>query len=161
MLALNKKSSSTKQAVINQAMASISEEGSKSTFAEGDLIEKIYYDYAMCSLNPNSKKIIDKIINVMKSDNSLTIEVNGFADSRGKSEYNYTLSRMRRDVVVNYMVSKGINKNRLTGKAYGETNLINGCVDGVECTEEQHRENRRADMVGGAKVLPQVTNKKF
>lgn len=127
---------------------------SSAGLSASEIFDRIYYEYAMCSLNESSVRKVDKLVKLMKEDKLMSIEINGYADSRGKAEYNYVLSRMRRDVVVNYMVSKGINKNRIQGKAYGETNLANGCMDGTQCTEEQHAENRRADMMVPA-VVPQ------
>jgi peptidoglycan-associated lipoprotein len=48
---------------------------------------------------------------------------------------------------LDYLVERGINKNRLTAKGYGETKLVNKCVDGVDCTEEEHQLNRRSTFV--------------
>jgi outer membrane protein OmpA-like peptidoglycan-associated protein len=54
-----------------------------------------------------------------------------------------TLSQKRAATVVDYMVSKGVEKNRLTAKGFGETQLINHCTNGVECSDEEHKQNRR------------------
>ena len=48
---------------------------------------------------------------------------------------------------MNYIIEKGIDPDRITGKGYGETQLINECADGVSCTEAQHAKNRRTEFV--------------
>jgi outer membrane protein OmpA-like peptidoglycan-associated protein len=57
-----------------------------------------------------------------------------------------SLSQQRANSVVNYLVSKGISRSRLTAKGYGETRLVNKCANGVECTEGQHQQNRRTEF---------------
>ena len=53
------------------------------------------------------------------------------------------LSQNRSESVVAYLISKGIDKNRLVAKGYGETQLVNKCADGVDCPEVDHQANRR------------------
>ncbi|MCY1538605.1 Photosystem I chlorophyll a apoprotein A2 [compost metagenome] len=79
----------------------------------------------------------------MRDNPSLEIELGSHTDSRGKDSYNLALSQRRAQSVVNYLVSKGISRMRMKAKGYGETQLLNGCEDGVPCTDEQHQENRR------------------
>ena len=67
-------------------------------------------------------------------------------DSRASTEYNQTLSQNRADASVAYIVSQGISKDRITGKGYGESKLLNECADGVTCSEAQHAINRRTEM---------------
>jgi len=66
--------------------------------------------------------------------------------SRGNDDYNLKLSQRRADAAVNYLVSKGISRSRLVAKGYGETRLLNHCGNGVNCSEEQHQENRRTEI---------------
>ena len=79
-------------------------------------------------------------------DLNISIELNSHTDSRGSSSANQTLSQARAQSVVNYLVAKGINKNRLVAKGFGETKLVNKCADGVTCTEAQHQQNRRTEF---------------
>jgi Outer membrane protein and related peptidoglycan-associated (lipo)proteins len=46
-----------------------------------------------------------------------------------------------------WLVKNGVNANRLTGRGYGETQLVNKCSDGVSCTEEEHQANRRSEFI--------------
>ena len=77
---------------------------------------------------------------------SLTIEIASHSDSRGSSATNLVLSKKRAQEVVNYLKGKGISGNRMRAMGYGETKLLNGCKDGVKCTEEQHEQNRRTEF---------------
>ena len=49
--------------------------------------------------------------------------------------------------MVDYLAQRGIDRSRMEASGLGETKLLNECADGVECTEEQHAENRRSDFV--------------
>ncbi|MBP6577645.1 MAG: OmpA family protein, partial [Chryseobacterium sp.] len=61
-------------------------------------------------------------------------------------EYNKTLSQNRANAAVEYLVSRVINKARLKPIGYGETQLLNKCSNGIDCTEPQHQTNRRTEM---------------
>jgi immunogenic 75 kDa protein PG4 len=68
-------------------------------------------------------------------------------DSRGSDKYNLALSQRRAKSTIKWITSHGIKKNRITGKGYGETQLVNECSNGVPCTEEQHQANRRSEFI--------------
>lgn len=107
----------------------------------------IYYELGSARLTADSKKIIDqKLYALMVEKPNISIEINSHTDSRGSAASNQTLSQARAQSVVNYLVSKGINKNRLVAKGFGETKLTNGCADGVNCSEAQHQKNRRTEF---------------
>ncbi|MCY1379264.1 Photosystem I chlorophyll a apoprotein A2 [compost metagenome] len=76
----------------------------------------------------------------------MTIELSSHTDSRGERQYNQSLSQQRAEAAVNYLVSKGIARKRLVAKGYGENRLVNNCADGVNCTEEEHEQNRRTEI---------------
>ena len=86
----------------------------------------------------------------MKAKPGIRIELNSHTDARGSASANQDLSQRRAQSVVDYLVSKGISKNRLVANGFGETKLKNGCADGSECTEDQHAQNRRTEF----RVLP-------
>ena len=107
----------------------------------------IFYDYNSAKLTPASEKIIDEyLLKLMKDKPGLRIEIMSHTDSRGNDDYNMALSQQRAQSVVNYLVSKGISRDRLVAKGYGETRLKNRCANGVECTEEEHQQNRRTEF---------------
>jgi len=92
-----------------------------------------------------TKPAFDKLIKIMKFHPELIIELGWHTDSRDYDNVNIRLSQNRADVAVSYIVSKGIDKNRIVGKGYGESKLVNKCKNGVKCTEKEHRMNRRIE----------------
>ena len=64
-------------------------------------------------------------------------------DSTGNDDFNMSLSQQRANSVVNYLVSKGISRSRLTARGFGESRLVNRCSNGVDCSADQHQRNRR------------------
>lgn len=118
------------------------------------VIENIYYDYGKWNITAQAAQILDKVANIMKENPTIFIELSSHTDSRSSTEFNLELSKKRAKSAVDYIVSKGIDKNRITGIGMGESKLINYCADGVECSEEQHAQNRRTEF----KVLNQKAN---
>lgn len=110
------------------------------------IVENIYYNYGEFKILPEGTKALDKVINIMKLDPQLVLELSSHTDSRSTSEYNMKLSQQRAKAAVDYMMSRGVSKDRISGKGYGESKLINKCADGVECTEEEHGKNRRTEF---------------
>ncbi len=107
----------------------------------------IYYELGSSRLTTASKKTIDeKLYTLLTEKPNISIELNSHTDARGSASSNQTLSQSRANSVVAYLVAKGINKNRLVAKGFGESKLVNGCKDGVTCTETQHQQNRRTEF---------------
>jgi tetratricopeptide (TPR) repeat protein len=106
-----------------------------------------FFDYNKYNLRDESKAILDQNITVLKNNKGLSFVINGYADARGTHPYNKNLSAQRIRSVRNYLLQHGISARRITGTMpYGETMITNGCVDNVQCTEEQHQENRKVDF---------------
>jgi outer membrane protein OmpA-like peptidoglycan-associated protein len=82
----------------------------------------------------------------MQDNPDVKVEVGSHTDCRSSSVYNQKLSQNRANASVDYVVSQGISRDRITGKGYGESKLLNECADGVKCSEEQHAINRRTEM---------------
>lgn len=110
-------------------------------------IEQIYFDLAKYNIRPDAAVELDKIVKFMKEYPTSKIDVRTHTDCRASSKYNMTLSNNRAKSVMAYIVKSGIDANRLTGRGYGETRLVNKCVDGVKCTEEEHQQNRRSEFI--------------
>jgi outer membrane protein OmpA-like peptidoglycan-associated protein len=110
------------------------------------IIENIYYDYNDWNILPGAEITLEKVVKVMQLDPSITIEISAHTDARSSTDYNIKLSQKRAQAVVDYLVKRGIDKKRLTAVGYGESKLLNGCKDGVECTEDQHAKNRRTEF---------------
>jgi len=110
------------------------------------VMENIYYDFDKWDILPESEVELDKLVKIMKDNPSWEVELGSHTDSRGSDAYNEELSQKRSESAVNYIVSQGISRDRITAKGYGESQLVNKCDDGVQCTEEQHRKNRRTEF---------------
>lgn len=115
---------------------------------KGDVIriDNIYYDYNKSNIRPDAAVELDKVVEILNKYESMTIELRSHTDARGKDEYNAKLSDSRAKSAVEYIVSKGIKKSRLSAKGYGETELLNHCKNNVECSDQEHEENRRTEF---------------
>ncbi len=109
-------------------------------------LQGIYYDLDKWEIRPDAAKILDSMAVILKNNPSLVIELASHTDSRAPADYNLELSKKRAQSCVNYLVQKGIAKDRMIPVGYGETRLVNDCSDGVECTEEEHQQNRRTTI---------------
>ncbi|MFY9151193.1 MAG: OmpA family protein [Prolixibacteraceae bacterium] len=107
-------------------------------------LEYIKYDLNQFDITPAAAAVLDRLIATMTEFPDLEIRIESHTDSRGSDEYNMLLSKRRAKASFDYIVSKGIDPNRLLYKGFGETRLLNKCGNGVECTEEQHEVNRRS-----------------
>lgn len=110
------------------------------------VLENIYYDFDKFDIRPDAAIILDKLVVTMHKNPTLRIELSSHTDSRGSDTYNMKLSQKRAQAAVDYIVTKGIEKDRLVAKGYGETRLVNQCANGVKCTPEEHQANRRTEV---------------
>lgn len=111
-------------------------------------LEPIYFDFDKSYIRPDAEIELQKVIAVLKQYPNMKIDVRSHTDSRAKYNYNISLSSRRNKETINYIIQKGgISVSRLTGRGYGETQLTNGCADGIDCTEEQHQLNRRSEFI--------------
>jgi len=108
-------------------------------------IENIYYKYDKSNIKDSAKPALNNLVNVMRTT-PIIIELSSHTDSRGDNEYNQKLSQERAQSAVDYIVSRGIDRDRLTASGYGESKLINECGDDVKCTEAEHQKNRRTEF---------------
>ena len=90
---------------------------------------------------------LEKVLVILNQFPNMKIDVLSYTDSRQTAEFNLALSERRAKATVEWFVKNGISKDRLTGKGYGETKLVNNCSDGVICTEEEHTKNRRSEFI--------------
>lgn len=110
-------------------------------------IKNIYYDFNSARIKTEAKKELDKVVYLMKTNPSIIVELGSHTDSRGKATYNQKLSQERAESAVEYITTEGeIDPERIKAKGYGEAQLVNKCADGVDCTEEQHQDNRRTEL---------------
>jgi outer membrane protein OmpA-like peptidoglycan-associated protein len=110
-------------------------------------LESIYFDYNGYKIRESSKVELDKVVDLMKTHPTILLTVNSHTDSRGRDEFNMKLSENRAQATVNYIINHGISKQRITGKGYGETRLLNHCKNGVICSEAEQQVNRRSEFI--------------
>lgn len=109
-------------------------------------VNPIYYDLDKSTIRPDAAVELDKIVQVLKDNPDISIELGSHTDARASASYNMKLSQRRAESAVKYIIEHGIEAARIKAKGYGETQLINGCSDGVDCSEEAHQENRRTEF---------------
>jgi len=106
-------------------------------------IEEIYFDFDKHKIREDAAKELDKLVNLMLNEYpELVIEIGSHTDARGSQEYNRQLAERRAKATFDYLVSKGVEADRiLTYKGYGEEKPA---VDCTRCNEQQHQLNRRS-----------------
>ena len=114
------------------------------------VLKNIYYDFDKWNIRADATKDLDAVVELMKENPKIVVELGSHTDCRGTQAYNDKLSQRRSDSAVEYIVSKGVNKNRITAKGYGERELLNSCEcewkDDSGCSEEEHQLNRRTEF---------------
>jgi outer membrane protein OmpA-like peptidoglycan-associated protein len=114
-------------------------------------INPIYFDYGKDAIRPDAATELDKIVKILKRHPEIVIELGSHTDCRSSIRFNNDLSDRRAKSSVKYLVEHGIAEDRLYGKGYGESRLVNKCEcedqKAVECSEEQHQQNRRTEFV--------------
>jgi outer membrane protein OmpA-like peptidoglycan-associated protein/tetratricopeptide (TPR) repeat protein len=115
------------------------------------VLNNIFYDYDEATLRNESMSELGRVVDLMKNNPKIKVEISGHTDSRGSDSYNRTLSENRAKSVVTHLISKGIAKDRLVYKGYGETQLRISDVTISKLTAETeieaaHQENRRTEF---------------
>jgi outer membrane protein OmpA-like peptidoglycan-associated protein/tetratricopeptide (TPR) repeat protein len=108
------------------------------------ILNPIYFEYDKSNITQQGAFELDKLVQVMKNNSNMVIFAKSHTDNRGSDAYNLNLSDRRAKSTVQYVISKGIDTSRITGKGFGESELKEACS---ECTEEQHSKNRRSEFM--------------
>lgn len=108
-------------------------------------LENILYDYSKWDIRPDAALELDKLVETLRENPTVRIELSSHTDCRGKDNYNLTLSQKRAKSAVDYIISKGIDKARVVSKGYGKTKPTESCACD-KCSEEQHQRNRRTEF---------------
>ncbi|MCF6306395.1 MAG: OmpA family protein [Flavobacteriaceae bacterium] len=111
-------------------------------------LNPIYFDLDKSFIRADAEIELQKVIAFMKQYPTYKIDVRSHTDSRNTHAYNIKLSQRRNVSTLAYIIEKGsVSASRLTGRGYGENQLINACADGIECSEEMHQLNRRSEFI--------------
>lgn len=113
-----------------------------------DLIvsENIYYESAKYHLVTENEIVLDKVIAILKASPTVKLEVVSHTDAQGDDDSNLKLSENRSKAVIDYLVSKGIDRFRLKGVGMGELEIRNRCGNGISCSDQEHLYNRRTEF---------------
>jgi len=107
----------------------------------------IHFDFDSAVIRLDAQVELQKVVNVMLQYPTIQLDIRSHTDSRGNDAYNMKLSERRAQATIKWMIGQGVEASRLTGKGYGESQLVNSCSNDVNCTEEQHQENRRSEFI--------------
>lgn len=108
-------------------------------------LNEIYFEFDKSNITREGAFELDKLVQAMTKFPEMVIMVKSHTDNRGSDAYNMALSERRAKSTVQYILSKGIDRARITGKGYGESEPKVAC--GQDCTEEQHAQNRRSEFL--------------
>jgi outer membrane protein OmpA-like peptidoglycan-associated protein len=106
-----------------------------------------FFDLGKATIRKTSEPQLQKIVDILKQYPTLKLDIRSHTDSRQSASNNTILSEKRAQSTKNWLISKGVDGNRLTAKGFGETQLVNKCADGVKCSEKQHQQNRRSEFI--------------
>lgn len=110
-------------------------------------IKNIYFDLDKSNIRTEAALDLEKILDVLNQYPNMKLDIRSHTDSRASFKYNEALSDRRAKSTISWLVKNGISADRLTGKGYGESQLVNRCTDNAKCTEEEHQMNRRSEFI--------------
>jgi len=111
------------------------------------ITKQIDFDLNKSNIRDDAAVELNKIITIMARNPEIKVNIGVHTDSRGPDNYSLILSEQRAQSIMEFLISRGIDANRLSGKGYGETQLLNKCSNGVPCTETEHLVNRRIEFI--------------
>jgi outer membrane protein OmpA-like peptidoglycan-associated protein len=110
------------------------------------VFDNIYYAYNSAKILDGAAKELDALANAMLDNPDMKVLLAAHTDARGKAGYNLSLSEQRANAAKEYLVQKGIYTTRISTIGHGESRIRNNCKDGVNCSEEEHKFNRRTEV---------------
>lgn len=116
------------------------------TINEPIKLDKIFYDFNKATILPESEEELTVLYDLLIKYSDMVIELSAHTDSRGRTAYNQDLSQRRAEAAKRWLVDKGISKKRIEPVGYGESVIINHCTNGVKCSDDEHRQNRRTEF---------------
>lgn len=108
------------------------------------ILNDVYFEFNKSNITQLGAFELDKLVDVMNKYPNMVISAKSHTDSRGNDKYNLNLSERRAKSTVQYVISKGIAAERISGQGMGETSPKVVCDP---CSEEQHATNRRSEFL--------------
>jgi outer membrane protein OmpA-like peptidoglycan-associated protein/tetratricopeptide (TPR) repeat protein len=109
------------------------------------VLKPIFFEFNKSNITQDGAFELDKLVQVMQNNQDMVIMAKSHTDNRGSDVYNLRLSDSRAKSTIQYIISKGISKDRISAKGMGETEPKVDCKE--ECTEEQYAANRRSEFL--------------
>jgi len=109
-------------------------------------LNNIYYNYDKSDILPDAEEDLNTLLELMEDYPDMVIELSSHTDARGDDGYNQKLSQRRAESAKNWLIAKGVNKDRIKPVGYGEKVILNKCANNVRCTDAEHRINRRTEF---------------
>lgn len=110
-------------------------------------LDKIFFDFDKSNIREDAAVTLNVLVDLMKKYPTMEVEVSAHTDARGPDEYNLNLSKRRAASTLEYLVSQGIERNRLKSIGYGEMQPLNECVKEGICEDEEYDINRRCEFL--------------
>ena len=104
-------------------------------------LKNVFFNTGKWDIKENSHSELDRLVSLLTELPSLKIEISGYTDNIGSESFNELLSQRRADAVMNYLTKKGVNKNRIKAKGYGQSNTV-----ASNDSEEGRALNRRTEF---------------
>jgi outer membrane protein OmpA-like peptidoglycan-associated protein/Tol biopolymer transport system component len=122
-------------------------------------LKNIYYNFNDASIRPDAHEDLNAVVAMMKKYPDMEIELSSHTDSRGSVNFNKDLSQRRADNAAQYLFLRGIDAMRVKPVGHGESKLLNYCSDDVNCSEQEHANNRRTEVriIKGGSATGKVT----
>jgi outer membrane protein OmpA-like peptidoglycan-associated protein len=134
------------QDILNEDLYSSFDQFKNSKHTDLNVTENISYSSGKFEVENSSMLILDEVYKILQSNPSIKLEVISHTDALGDENENLQLSVKRANSVINYLVKKGIESNRLKAIGKGEGEILNRCKNGVNCSDEEHAYNRRTEF---------------
>jgi peptidoglycan-associated lipoprotein len=109
-------------------------------------LNQIYYDFDDDKILSDAEKDLSYLLELMNQYPDMVIELSSHTDAQGNDEYNDRLSLRRAQSAKNWLLSRGVSSKRIEAVGYGEQQIINHCINGMDCTDDEHRVNRRTEF---------------
>jgi len=109
-------------------------------------LENIFYDLNDDKILPDAERDLTVILELMEKYSDLEIELSSHTDAQGATGYNRKLSQRRADSARAWLTERGVAVERISTVGYGESQIRNRCTNGVRCSDEEHRYNRRTEF---------------
>jgi len=117
---------------------------------KGDIeieLDKIYFDFDKSDIRTDASVTLDVLVDLMVKYPDMEVEVSAHTDARGDDQYNLDLSKKRAVSTLEYLVSRGIDRNRLKSIGYGEMQPLNECDKEGICSDREYDINRRCEFI--------------